>query len=515
MIYFLFTMSNSEQGRVLPENFGRKPRRGRRILAIGGVILVAGGGVATAAAMTDNLPSHIPYLSDHKQPADSRLEITGHSPRASTPQTSNERTRPPHTTTSTTSETTPAQSRRTTSNRTTTPEAQSTTAAGRKSDTSSQPETSASGTTSGPKRESRAQSTKTGTTTTPDTTPAPEPAPDPTPYKLQMDQILAARGVRHPEKMTILADTLYSARLAGADTSVVNLLAQKDMYGEALDFTKLPASTAYQVRHAFTKHVRYFTDITKEVFALPPEAQPYLHDGTIVVEEGGRISVAVRDNAEFQKRHGKDWNYRAGLINKYDTRDMKKVLEGGTIKYIIAPLKVEEAPTPWVKHIYVNLTTQHLAAYVENNLERKRRFYMPLSSGSPYTRTRSGETKPTQTRKGDFKIELWYKHYRMKSSREAEKAGIPRYDKLVKFAVFFDLQEGNAFHAAPWNKQIGKRPMSHGCLNMTGKDAEKLFYWTYPIHDKNKIKKIGMRSPVHDTASRPDVLVTVYGRTPK
>ncbi len=49
------------------------------------------------------------------------------------------------------------------------------------------------------------------------------------------------------------------------------------------------------------------------------------------------------------------------------------------------------------------------------------------------------------------------------------------YIKAVPWIMYFN--EGQGLHGAPWNHNLG-HPASHGCVNMSVKDAEWLYHWS-------------------------------------
>jgi hypothetical protein len=65
---------------------------------------------------------------------------------------------------------------------------------------------------------------------------------------------------------------------------------------------------------------------------------------------------------------------------------------------------------------------------------------------------------------------------------------------------------GYSLHGEYWYPYSGLgTPRSHGCVNMSIPDAQKLFYWTNPT--------AGAVS--YPTTDNPGTLITIYGTTPK
>lgn len=114
------------------------------------------------------------------------------------------------------------------------------------------------------------------------------------------------------------------------------------------------------------------------------------------------------------------------------------------------------------KNVKVDLTTQQLSYYVKDVKIGS----MPVSTG----------VLSSPTPNGDYKI-----------IRELEShlyAGWGYYLPNTKWNLEF--KRGFYLHGAYWHNQFGKRPMSHGCVNIGYKDAEKL-YWFLDVGDKVKI----------------------------
>lgn len=142
------------------------------------------------------------------------------------------------------------------------------------------------------------------------------------------------------------------------------------------------------------------------------------------------------------------------------------------------------------KHIYVDLSTQHLYAYEDN----KTIMDFPVSTG------RWG---PTPT--GDFKIWVKLRYTRMTGGEGADFYDLPN----VPYVMFFynnDVSQsrGYSLHGAYWHNNFG-HPMSHGCVNIKPENAEKLYYWANPVSTGNT---------TYPTNDDPGTLVTIYGNPP-
>lgn len=145
------------------------------------------------------------------------------------------------------------------------------------------------------------------------------------------------------------------------------------------------------------------------------------------------------------------------------------------------------------KHIFVDLNTQTLHAK-EGDREV---FSFPISSGKWY---------PTPT--GDFRIWVKLRSTRMSGGSKS----LRTYYNLpnVPFVMYFYNDQipkirGFGLHGAYWHNNFGN-PMSHGCVNISIPNAEKLYNWVYPSATGNVtyIKDTEVSTPV-----------TIYGQAPK
>ncbi len=127
-----------------------------------------------------------------------------------------------------------------------------------------------------------------------------------------------------------------------------------------------------------------------------------------------------------------------------------------------APQKMPPLAGKWIE---VNLAAQRLTAYegdwpVMSTL---------ISSGLPRT----------PTPKGTFEIFTKLRYDDMRGGSVA--AGDYYYLPKVPYVMYF-AAGGYALHGTYWHNNFG-RPMSHGCVNLTTRDAEWLFNWA-PIGTK-------------------------------
>lgn len=143
-----------------------------------------------------------------------------------------------------------------------------------------------------------------------------------------------------------------------------------------------------------------------------------------------------------------------------------------------------------VKHIYVDLSKQTLYAYEDQKLALS----FPVSTG------KWGKT-PT----GDFKTWIKLRYTRMSGGEGADYYDLPN----VPYVMFFANNEvaasrGYSLHGAYWHNNFG-HPMSHGCVNISPANAEKLYNWANPPTNGNI---------TYASNDSPGTLVTIYGEPP-
>ncbi len=183
------------------------------------------------------------------------------------------------------------------------------------------------------------------------------------------------------------------------------------------------------------------------------------------------------------------------LSGKYDPNPGKTIFLGQIINPPQELAKAEEnsvlgESTGANKHIYVDLSQQHLYAYEGDKIV----FDFPISSG---------KWKPTPT--GDFKIWIKLKYTRMTGGEGADFYDLPN----VPYVMFFYNNEvpqaaGFSLHGAYWHNNFG-HPMSHGCVNISPLNAEKLYNWANPVATGNSTLA---------SENDPGTPVTIYGNAP-
>ena len=111
--------------------------------------------------------------------------------------------------------------------------------------------------------------------------------------------------------------------------------------------------------------------------------------------------------------------------------------------------------------IEIDLSEQKLFAH--NGQEIDYEFF--ISSGKNWT--------PTVT--GEFRVWSKFKYAKMSGGTP----GTSSYYYLPNVPYIQYFHNDYAFHGAYWHNNFGQQ-MSHGCVNLSIADAEKLFYWTSP-----------------------------------
>lgn len=140
------------------------------------------------------------------------------------------------------------------------------------------------------------------------------------------------------------------------------------------------------------------------------------------------------------------------------------------------------------KWIEVDLSTQHLYAHEGDRVV----FDFPISSGLPWF--------PTVT--GEFRI--WAKVRAQRMTGGSVDAGTFYDLPNVPFVQYF--YQGYGLHGTYWHNDFGK-PRSHGCVNISIPDAERLFFWTEPSLLSDEYTRTNI-SPSEGTR------VVIHGTTP-
>jgi hypothetical protein len=104
------------------------------------------------------------------------------------------------------------------------------------------------------------------------------------------------------------------------------------------------------------------------------------------------------------------------------------------------------------------------------------RLYAHEGNGTVYSFLISSGKRWTPTVKGEFRvwIKLRYSHMRGGSRERGDYYFLPN----VPYVMYF--YRGYGIHGTYWHNNFGT-PMSHGCVNLSISDAEKLFWWANPV----------------------------------
>ena len=159
----------------------------------------------------------------------------------------------------------------------------------------------------------------------------------------------------------------------------------------------------------------------------------------------------------------------------------------------IPPLTNVLGNTTLQKRIEIDLSTQHLYAYEDNNLI----YDFPVSTGKWY---------PTPT--GSFRTWIKLRYTRMTGGNKAWGTyyNLPNVPYTMYFYnESFPKTKGYGIHGAYWHNNFG-RPMSHGCVNMRIEDAGKLYEWANPPTKAYT---------TYADKDNPGTLIAIYGVTPK
>ncbi len=135
------------------------------------------------------------------------------------------------------------------------------------------------------------------------------------------------------------------------------------------------------------------------------------------------------------------------------------------------------------KWIEIDISQQHLYAHEGDQVV----FDFPISSG-----------KFASTPLGEYRVWIKLRYHRMIGGSKE----LGTYYDLpnVPFVMYF--YKGYGLHGAYWHNNFGQ-PMSHGCVNISIPDAEKLFEWAGPTMPEGA-------SVVKPTADNPGTRVVIH-----
>ena len=146
--------------------------------------------------------------------------------------------------------------------------------------------------------------------------------------------------------------------------------------------------------------------------------------------------------------------------------------------------KVLSATAAENKWIEIDLSEQRIYAH-----EGDRIVYEFLTS--------TGKWAPTPS--GTFRV--WIKLRYAKMSGGSRALNTYYYLPNVPYIMYF--YKGYGIHGAYWHNNFGNT-MSHGCVNLSIPDAEKLFHWAGPVLSPGK-------NVVYPSKDNPGTLVVVHG----
>lgn len=121
---------------------------------------------------------------------------------------------------------------------------------------------------------------------------------------------------------------------------------------------------------------------------------------------------------------------------------------------------------PLERWLDVDLTRQTLVAYVGE----KPQFATLVSTG------RGSRMSETSTPEGVFRV--WVK-LRASDMDNTDDAGAHENYAIAAVPWVMYFEKGYGLHGAFWHRRFGET-RSHGCVNLSPGDAERLFYWTSP-----------------------------------
>ena len=146
-----------------------------------------------------------------------------------------------------------------------------------------------------------------------------------------------------------------------------------------------------------------------------------------------------------------------------------------------------------IKRIEVNLTNQTLYAFENDQLVMS---FLVSTGKWSYTPT------------GVYQI--WIKLRATRMSGGNPKTNTYYNLPNVPYTMYFYNAEhpkihGYGLHGAYWHNNFG-HPMSHGCVNISPENAQKLYDWASPTTQANT---------TYATEENPGTTIIIYGETPK
>lgn len=158
-------------------------------------------------------------------------------------------------------------------------------------------------------------------------------------------------------------------------------------------------------------------------------------------------------------------NFIQSQTGKYDSLLKEAVFHKKKIAVPKEELALKPQPkvlgqTTEEKWIEVDLSEQRLYAHEGNRVV----FNFLVSTG---------KWAPTPT--GEFRIWIKLRYATMQGGNKSDNTYY--YLPNVPYVMYF--YKGYGLHGTYWHNNFGQ-PMSHGCINLSVPDAEKLFWWAEP-----------------------------------
>jgi hypothetical protein len=262
-------------------------------------------------------------------------------------------------------------------------------------------------------------------------------------------------------------------------------LANAQRSASALLLGRARVRSGFALLSTFEEHGRAF-GLTTDLAVIPLDRTRFVAESSFT---GLRLDDEVSLPVAFvTSRHAR--RYRVGerggvtvdepLAFRQAVALSGEVRQVGQVRYLVAQdgslLREDQAvridrykrAPAWVnrKWIDVSILRQSLVAYEGT----KPVFATLVSTGADGT----GDPKKTHsTIQGAFLIHTKHVTVTMGGNEEGDEFEL----RDVPFVQYFT--EGYALHAAYWHDDFG-RPRSHGCVNLSPKDASWLFQWTDP-----------------------------------
>jgi len=187
-------------------------------------------------------------------------------------------------------------------------------------------------------------------------------------------------------------------------------------------------------------------------------------------------SYVLREDGRVRRGRAPGYHHAFPILSDHDVRGEAYYLanaEDGTAFRARDVTRIDARPRPEgigddEKWIDVDLATQTLVAY-----EGDRPVFATLVSTGVIIR----EDVPDQnhaTPTGEFRVRA--KH--LATTMDGDNAFDGPYSiQDVPYVMYYE--QGYALHSAFWHDQFG-RPKSHGCVNLSPRDAKWMFEWTDP-----------------------------------